>query len=686
MFALNLVFSIIQLISIINRTKLENVCLDNLVLTCYCEDDTSFVSCTGKTSIKDSFVDWAPFVSANHRQSSFTFYNLTRLTYLTFTNFSSTFHLHGESIDLTFINGMDEIEENAFQSLHEYSDSSIEIKFVSPQNFKLADYAFGRGAYYEVDIDSIQYSHIHKLPYQLNLKSMDGARFYQMNIRNCGDMEFISNGSSTIELIDIAVSNCSLANSSLLIESISTGLAGLDLTSNHLIALPSLKNFQNLRAINLKNNFIEEITVNIFNNMSSLGRLDLSNNRIRNIEPDSFVGLRLTELNLDNNRLTSLETLTTDNQTTSFLYPLNESLTLLVVSNNFLQDLNPLKHMTNLDQVKVCYNQIKTLDGNIFEKAHKLKSVDFSYNQIELIDSMTFNGTIIDNLNLAGNRLSSLETNESLSSNTSLFEKQTSSFLYPISSTISSLSFSNCTNLIEINWFIIIKLQALFYLDLSEVKMTEKSWLYRKTDVNSEDSSINWHYPPGPRIILYGIRLTDNDYCLTKSIVDILNKTILIVDIDHSCNCFIYSYDTEHRPICLYNQSVVDELSRQCTSIDLFCELFSNNSTALTFTEWTSLSSLSTTTQTTSVETIMTLTSSSTLVSTEQSIITSTHVSSERPNKNGQMKIILATVIPSIFVIVLCLVGTYLYRRKKFYSLTEDIEMRNEILQFTDKE
>ncbi|CAF1244291.1 unnamed protein product [Didymodactylos carnosus] len=497
-----------------------------------------FVSCIGKNQTNDSFVDWAPFVSANHRQHSFTFFNLTRLTYLTFTNFSSTFHLHGESIDLTFINGMDEIGENAFQPLNEYSDSSIELTFTSPQHFKLADYAFGQGAYYEIDIDNIQYSHIHNLPYQLNLKSMDGARFYQMNIRNCGDIEFISNGSSTIELIGITVNNCSLANASLLIESLSTGLAGLDLTSNHLTAIPSLEYFQQLRAVDLKNNFIEEITVNIFNNMASLWRLDLSNNRIRNIESDSFVGLRLTELNLDNNRLTSLQTLTIDNQTTSFLYPLNESLALLVISNNFLHDLNPLKHMTNLNNVIVCCNQIKTLDGNIFEKAHQLKSVDLSYNQIEFIDSMTFNGTIINYLNLAGNRFSSLETNESLSSNTSLFKNQTSSFLYPISSTISSLSFSNCTNLIEINWFIIIKLQTLFYLDLSEVNMTEKSWLYRKTDVNSEDSSINWNYPPGPRIILYGIRLTDNDYCLTKLIIDILNKTTLIRPDNNDANLF----------------------------------------------------------------------------------------------------------------------------------------------------
>jgi hypothetical protein len=396
--------------------------------------------------------------------------------------------------------------------------------------------------------------------------------------------------------------------------------------------------------------------------------------------------LGLTELNLDNNRLTSLETLTIDNQTMSFLYPLNESLAVLVLSNNFLHDLNPLKHMTNLDKVTICCNQIKILDGNIFEKAHKLKTIDLSYNQIEFINSMAFNGTIIDYLNLAGNRISSLETNESLSSNTSLVKNQTSSFLYPISSTISGLSFANCTNLVEINWFIIIKLQTLFYLDFSGIKMTEKSWFYRKTDVNSEDSSINWNYPPGPRIFLYGIRLTDNDYCLTKSIVDILNKTTLIVDLDHPCNCFLYSYDTEHRPICLYNQSVVDELSKRCTSIDLFCESFSNNTTTLPFTELTSLSSLSTTTQTTSVQTITTLTSSSTLVSTEQSIITSTHVSSERANGNQRTKIILATVIPSTFVIVLSLMGIYLYRRKKFNNLNQDIEMRNEILQFTDKE
>ena len=72
---------------------------------------------------------------------------------------------------------------------------------------------------------------------------MDGAQFYQMIIQNCSYMEFISNRSSTIELIEIAMNNCSLTNTSLLIKSLSTGLAALDLTSNHLIAVPSIENF-----------------------------------------------------------------------------------------------------------------------------------------------------------------------------------------------------------------------------------------------------------------------------------------------------------------------------------------------------------------------------------------------------------------------------------------------------------
>jgi hypothetical protein len=251
--------------SVINLTKSQNVCLDNSVLTCYCQDDIESVSCTGKNETNDSFVDWAAFVSVNHRRYSFIFSNLKRLTFLTFTNFSSTFPSN-QWIHFTFINGMDEIEENAFQELNYYSDVPVDITFTSPQNFKLADYAFGQADYFEIIIDSIQYSHTHNLPYKFNLKSMDRTKIYQMSIINSGEVHLVSNESSTIKLIQLTVTNCSLTNANLLIDTISTSIVDLDLSSNHLIEISSMTKFQEMREIDMSNNFIEEIKSNTFNN------------------------------------------------------------------------------------------------------------------------------------------------------------------------------------------------------------------------------------------------------------------------------------------------------------------------------------------------------------------------------------------------------------------------------------
>ncbi|CAF2674160.1 unnamed protein product [Rotaria sp. Silwood2] len=504
------------------------------------------VSCIGKNETNNTFVDWSAFTSVDHRRYSFTFLNLTRLTYLTFTNFSSTFPRNDLTLSFTFINGLDEIGENTFQELNYYSDEPVDMTFTSPRNFKLVDYAFGRAEYFEIVIDSIQYSHINNLPYKFNLKSMDGIKFYQMSIINSGQVYFVSNGSSAIELTEITVVNCSLTNASLLIESFSTSIVDLDLSSNQLIEIPSMMKFQEMREIDLKNNLIEEITSNIFNNMINLNHLDLSNNRIRTIAADSFIGIGfLITLAIDNNFLTSLETITIDNRTTSFLHPLNKSLAFFSASNNFIRDLYPLKHMINLDNVTLCCNQIRTIEANTFGEASQLRTVDLSYNKIESIDSMAFNGTVINNLNLAGNPILSLETNFQEVQN------QTTSFLYTVSATLFSLSISNCTNFIELNWFVISKLEILSNLELSQLNKTHKFWLYRKTDTNNEDSPINWNFPP--HVILNGIRFTDNDYCLTKSIAHLLNRTTLIVDIDHPCNCFIFkfsdSFDKDQRPV-----------------------------------------------------------------------------------------------------------------------------------------
>jgi Leucine-rich repeat (LRR) protein len=425
--------------------------------------------------------------------------------------------------------------------------------------------------------------------------------------------------------------------------------------------------FQEMREINLKNNFIEEITENIFNNLPNLFELDLSNNRIRTIAPNSFVGLNfLVTLALDNNFLKSLETISNDNRTVSFLHPLNQILAFFSASDNFIEDLNPLKHMINLDNVTLSWNRIRRLEGNTFDQATNLRTLDFSFNQIEYIDSMAFNGTIVNDLNLAGNPFSSMET--------SVQQNQTTSFLYPISSTIFSLSLSNCMNLIEINWFVISKMEILSKLELSQLNKTDQFWLYRQTDINSEESIINWGFPP--HIILNNIRFTDNDHCLTKPIDHILNRTTLIVDIDHPCNCFIFKfkdiYDQDQRPICLSNDFIVNQLTNQCSNMDSYCESFLNGTTSSSSSPMntnTTPRSTSTTTVTASVNTTNVQISSSAVTTTTQTPL-------KRSNKNQQTKIILATTIPILVIIILFLTVVYILKRKKKNNLGENFEMK----------
>ena len=675
-------FFVIQLTFIINSIKSQDICLDNSVLTCYCHDDTEYVSCIGKNETNDTFVDWTTFASSGTHQDSFTFTNLTHLTSLTFTNFSSRFHSISY-LKLTFIDGIDEIDENTFQEFNYYSHIPFDLIFNSPRNFQLADYAFGQAKYSDIVINGIQYSQIHNLSYKFNLKSMYNTTIDQMFILDSGEMDFISNQTSTIKLYQhLTIFNCSLTNASHLIDAISSSLVDLDLSSNNLIEIPSMIKFEEMKRIELHHNLIEEVKSNTFSNMMNLVQLDLSNNRIKQIAFDAFIGMSLTRLDLSNNLLTI----------TSFLYPLNQSMTYLTLSNNFIDDLDPLKEMSNLDTLIICCNQIKQLDKFVFNKANSLRTIDLSYNQIEFIHPMAFNGTSVSVLNLAGNSLSSLEVN------------QTSSFLYSIASTIVTLSFANCTNLSEINWFVITKLRVLYNLDLSGIPKTDQFWSYREMDNNS---IIHWFYPPGPHIFLHDIQFTDNDYCLSKSIAHILRQTTLVIDINHACNCFIFKYkdlfDSQKHPSCLSNDSIMEELSRRCADIDLFCESLSNDTTTFPITEWTSSSSVIDSSEMTQTNTITSFMSTSTLTPaitstekrTEQSSIsstirlntTTTHNSSSAPGTNQQSKIILATTLSSIFIIIiLSLMGVLIFKERKKKNSTENLEMHKKILNKTDEE
>ena len=326
--------------------------------------------------------------------------------------------------------------------------------------------------------------------------------------------------------------------------------------------------------------------------------------------------------------------------------------------------------MINLDNITSCCNQIERLDGNIFGQASRLESVDLSNNQIEFIDPMALNGTMIRDLNLAGNPLSSLET-----------RIETTSFLFTISPTIQSLSFSDCANLIEINWFVIAQLPVLSNLNLSRLNKTDKFWLYRQTDVHTEE------YPLRLSLSLHGMQFTDRDSCLSKPIDHILNLTTLFIDNDHPCTCFIFKFkdslDAQQRPTCLLNDTILNELTNRCADIDSFCE---SSTTISSFTDWTSSLSTSlntsTATKTVPAETTHQPSSSSNV----SMIVTSTSGLLERSDGNQQKKIILATVIPTIFILMVGFTTVYILKRRQVKKAGENYEMKQKVLPGTDEE
>ncbi|UJR34542.1 hypothetical protein I4U23_027319 [Adineta vaga] len=477
----------------------------------------------------------------------------------------------------------------------------IELNLTSPRDFQLADYAFGRSDYFTLVIQDIQYSYIYKLPYKFNLKALYNTTIYELTIRNSGEIDFIPTESSTINIYRLLLADCSIKNVTPLMEALSISLQYINFYSINLTELPSMTKFKQLSKIYLRNNSIEEIKLNTLSHMPRFTTLDLSNNRIKQIAPDTFIGSNLITLYLDSNFLTSI----------SFLYPLSQSLSFLTLSNNFIEDLNPLKEMFELIILDICCNKINKIDEFNFNKLFRLTSVDLSYNEIEFIHPMAFNGTTISSLKLDGNLLSSLEVNLT----------ETTSFLYSIASTILSLSFVNCTKFFYINWYVLTKLQTLRQLDLSGINKTDQFWSYRVID---NDTMINWFHRP--YIILNDIQFTDHDYCLSTSITHILNQTVLFVDDNHQCNCFIYKYKhlfvKEQRPLCMSNEMIMAKLSTRCADIDLLCD--------------------------------------GSLIS----------------KSNQQWRIILAAVIPSVFIliIVLFLLGVYINKRKKRRVVIETSE------------
>lgn len=186
-------------------------------------------------------------------------------------------------------------------------------------------------------------------------------------------------------------------------------LETLDLSGNHLLKLPS-RTFQyqkRLKEMRLNNNKIGQIEADTFHGMESIQILNLRGNLIDQLEHNSFSSLlNLEELNLGENRIAQIEA--------DAFYRLY-NLKILYLDDNSLYHVpaESFLPLTNLAELFIGVNSFTTLEKNAFEKLKKLTTLSLNGAQMHNISHGAFNG--LDSLrvlDLSSNRLSRIPTKE----------------------------------------------------------------------------------------------------------------------------------------------------------------------------------------------------------------------------------------------------------------------------------
>lgn len=160
--------------------------------------------------------------------------------------------------------------------------------------------------------------------------------------------------------------------------------------------------------INLRGNELIYLPANIFTGAMNLKTIDLSNNLISNIEPETFLNLKsLTVLNLSFNKLHNNSLNRNGIDWTDGI----ESLKFLDLSNNqiFFYDVMPYQAfsgLVSLETLLLRSNRI-TIDYGAFSSNQLLKTLDLSYNSMTYFDlNYLLSISSLENLYLHGNGIS----------------------------------------------------------------------------------------------------------------------------------------------------------------------------------------------------------------------------------------------------------------------------------------
>eukprot|EP00122_Pirum_gemmata_P019785 Pgem_evm1s18513 len=181
-------------------------------------------------------------------------------------------------------------------------------------------------------------------------------------------------------------------------------LQTLYLTKNLLSELPTDINLPNLKYFFINANKISEIEEQQFANMPSLETLSLSNNSIGEIPKKAFIPLKNTakEIFLYQNLLNEIP------EGISYL----KSLRKLDISNNKITniDTNSFQYCENLEMLSINNNEINIFNNSCFAHTPKLSTIVLSYNKIYKITNESLKPivNVLRHLDLGHNRLKKL--------------------------------------------------------------------------------------------------------------------------------------------------------------------------------------------------------------------------------------------------------------------------------------
>uniref|UniRef100_A0A1Y1KJS7 LRRCT domain-containing protein n=1 Tax=Photinus pyralis TaxID=7054 RepID=A0A1Y1KJS7_PHOPY len=181
-------------------------------------------------------------------------------------------------------------------------------------------------------------------------------------------------------------------------------LKKLNLDNNQISMIePGSLSMAKLGKLTLRHNALRSLHEAMFPNLPGLIHVDLQNNHIREIHPETFArNPRLDTLFLGHNQLESLNWLSYGLVHASTLYLNNNQLSALQQAD--------FENSRRLQVINLSHNNISTVEFGTLDDLHNLTHLDLSHNRLEHLDRSLFSRAIhLQYLNLSHNEIADFD-------------------------------------------------------------------------------------------------------------------------------------------------------------------------------------------------------------------------------------------------------------------------------------